>query len=125
MDSPLLYLPHTSHIVYYLEAEGMNALNDTQCSLQIPFSLVCGLSWGRSLATTGSGQGSFFGNRRLSRRCLSPANSCSGPWSALLASSRNRYVSIVKGSMRSDSMFQCSLEGGLRFITILGPCCML
>ena len=27
--------------------------------------------------------------------------------------------------MRSDSMFQCSLEGGLRFIDILGPCSRL
>ena len=54
-----------------------------------------------------------------------PADSRSGSWPALLASSRRWYVSFIKGSVRLDSMFQCSLEGGLRGITILGPCRML
>ena len=58
--------------MYYLKAEGMNVLDDTQCSLQIPFSLVCGLCWGCSLAATGYGQRSFLRNRHLSRRHLSP-----------------------------------------------------
>ena len=50
----------------------MNALDGTQCGLQILFSLVCGLCWGCSLAATGYGQGSFPRNRCLSGRCLSP-----------------------------------------------------
>ena len=72
VDSCLLYLPYASHIVYYLEAEGMNALDGTQCGLQILFSLACGLRWGCSLAATGYGQGSSFRNSCLPRRCLSP-----------------------------------------------------
>ena len=44
---------------------------------------------------------------------------------ALLALSYRWYVSIIMVSMRSDSMFQCSLEGGLRGIAILDPCHML
>ena len=54
-----------------------------------------------------------------------PTDSHSGSWAALLASSRHQFVSIVMVSMRSDSMFQCPLEGGLRGIAILGPCRML
>ena len=54
-----------------------------------------------------------------------PVDSCSGSGAALLALSHRQFVSIVMVSMRSDSMFQCKLEGGLRDIAILGPCCML
>ena len=50
----------------------MNALDDTQCGLQIPFPLACGCHWGCSFAATSYGQGGLFGNRHLSRRCLSP-----------------------------------------------------
>ena len=50
-----------------------------------------------------------------------PADSPSGSCSASLASRRRLYVSIVKGSMRLESMFQCLLEGGQRYIDILGP----
>ena len=49
----------------------MNALNDTQRGLQIPFSLVCGLRWGRSLAATGHGLRSLLRNWHLFWRCLS------------------------------------------------------
>ena len=77
MDSHLLYLPHTSHLMYYLEAEGMNALNDTQHSFQIPFSLACGLCWGCSLAATGHSLRSLLWNRHLFQRCLS---SCGLPF---------------------------------------------
>ena len=54
-----------------------------------------------------------------------PADSHYGSWSTLLASSHRWHVSIVKGSMRSDSMFQCTREGGWRCIDILGPCSRL
>ena len=54
-----------------------------------------------------------------------PADSCSGSGAALFASSCRQFVSIVMVSMRSDSMFQCKLEGGLRDTAILGPCHML
>ena len=54
-----------------------------------------------------------------------PTDSRSGSVAALLASSCCQFVSIVMVSMRSDSMFQCNLEGGLRDIAILGPCRML
>ena len=50
----------------------MNALDGTQCGLQILLSLACGLCWGRSLAATGYGQGSSLRNRCLSGRHLSP-----------------------------------------------------
>ena len=50
----------------------MNALNGTQCHLQILLPLVCGLHWGCSLAATGYGRGSPLGNRHLSGRLLSP-----------------------------------------------------
>ena len=50
----------------------MNAFNDAERSLQIPFPLVCGLHWGCSLAATGYGQRSFLRNCRLSRRHFSP-----------------------------------------------------
>ena len=66
-----------------------------------------------------SGAGTSFGD------ASAPADSPSGSWSAHLASRRRLHVSIVKVSMRSKSMFQCSLEGGLRFIDILGPCSRL
>ena len=47
-------------------------LDGTQYDLQILFPLACGLQWGHSLAATGCGHGSPFGNRCLPRRCLSP-----------------------------------------------------
>ena len=50
----------------------MNALDGTQCGLQILFSLACGLCWGHSLAATRYGQGSSLRNRCLSGRCLNP-----------------------------------------------------
>ena len=50
----------------------MNALDGTQCDLQILFPLACGLRWGHSPAATGCGHGSPFGNRHLPRRLLSP-----------------------------------------------------
>ena len=49
----------------------MNALNDTQRGLQIPFSLACGLHWGRRLAATGHSLRSLLQNWRLFWRCLS------------------------------------------------------
>ena len=71
MDGRLLYLPHASHLVQYLEAEGMNAFDDAECGLQIPFSLACGLCWGRSLAATSLNLRSLLWNRCLFCRCLS------------------------------------------------------
>ena len=71
MDGCLLYLPHASHLVQYLEAEGMNAFDNAEHSLQIPFSLVCGLCWGRSFAATGHSLRSLLQNRHLFWRCLS------------------------------------------------------
>ena len=50
----------------------MNALDGTQCGLQILLSLVCGLRWGCSFAATSYGQGISLGNRCLSGRHLSP-----------------------------------------------------
>ena len=84
----------------------MNALDDTQCGLQIPFPR-CVVSIGDAallLLAMARGTDISLGD------ASAPADSRSGSWSALLASSCHRYVSIVKGSMRSDSMFQCSLE---------------
>ena len=54
-----------------------------------------------------------------------PADSHSGSGAALLVLSHRQFVSIVIVSMRSVSMFQCKLEGGLRDTAILGPCHML
>ena len=114
-----------SHVVYYLEAKGMNALDGTQCSLQILLAMACGLHWGQSLAATGYGQGSSTGTGVSLGDSSIPADSHSWSWATLLASSHRRFVSIIMVSMRLDSMFQCPLEGGLRGTAILGPCHML
>ena len=42
--------------------------------------------------------------------------------SACLASRRCQSVPCIKGRMRSETMFQWSLDGGLRFTAIFWPC---
>ena len=49
----------------------MNAFDDAECSLQISFSLVCGLCWGCSLAATCLNLRSLLWSRRIFWRCLS------------------------------------------------------
>ena len=55
----------------YLEAEGMNVFDDARCSLQISFSLVCGLHWGCSFAATSHSLRRLLWNRPLFWRCIS------------------------------------------------------
>ena len=71
MDSHLLYIPHASHLVYYLEVEGMNAFHDAKGDLQISFFLVCGHCWGHSSAVISHSLRSLRQNRCLFWRCLS------------------------------------------------------
>ena len=49
----------------------MNAFDNAERGLQISFSLVCGLLWGRSFAATSNSLRSLLWDRHLFWRCLS------------------------------------------------------
>ena len=98
-----------------LETDGVDVFQNFACGLQGSLPLVCGLCWEHSSAATDHNLRSLPGSRCLFWRHF---------WILFCTFGRTPLPERIyfKGSMRSEAMFQWLLEGGLRFITILGPC---
>ena len=105
-----------------LEMDGVNVFQNFACGLQGSLPLVSGLCWERSSAATCHNLRCLPGSRCLLWRHFCSLRLSFQSCSTRLASHCRLNVSTVKGSTRSETMFQWSLEGGLRFIAILGPC---
>ena len=70
MNYSLLQLPHTSHVMYGLETDGVDVFENLECGLQGSLPLVCGLCGEHSFAATHHNLRSLPGSRCLLWRYL-------------------------------------------------------